>query len=152
MRPALPERADSSRGMPLADSFATKGSIPLNELQPRVANPLPAIATVGGVKAADYWREVGAPKIRARKEALGRAVSNGSIAAAVEEASGKNTSRQLVEEWMKGYREPYVSQLAALCEVLDIGMEEVLAKSVGRRQMLRVGTVRQEPKKVRTSR
>lgn len=152
MRQALPETADSSRGMLLEGSFATKGSIPRGGLQPGVANRTAPLATVGGVKAADYWREIGAPKIRARKDALGRSVSNSSIAAAVEEASGKNTSRQLVEEWMKGEREPYVSQLAALCTVLDIGMEEILSASVGKRPMLRVGTVRQQKSKVRTSR
>jgi hypothetical protein len=81
------------------------------------------------VNAANYWRDVGAPKARARKAELGRSVSNSMIAAAVETASGKSTSRQLVEEWFKGEREPYVSQLVALCEHLGLELSGVLNTS-----------------------
>jgi hypothetical protein len=89
------------------------------------------------VKPADYWREVGAPKVRARKEELGRALSNTMIAAAVEQSSGKSTSRQLVEEWFKGEREPYVSQLVALCAHLGLDVEGVLSRDAKVRVPLR---------------
>lgn len=74
----------------------------------------------------DYWAKVGAPKVRLRKLELGRKVTNTEIAAAVELKSGKRTTRNLVEAWFKGFREPYVSQLVALCSTMDIGVGEVL--------------------------
>lgn len=104
-----------------------------------MANGTFRVATLGGVDTtSNYWRDVGAPKVRERKAELGREVSNTTIAAAVEKSSGKNTSRQLVEEWFKGEREPYVSQLVALCEYLDLDpatvlVQEVKARSAGRR-------------------
>jgi hypothetical protein len=84
----------------------------------------------------EYWARIGAPKIRLRKRELGRAVSNTTIASAVESQSGKATSRQLVEEWMKGNREPYVSQLVALCDQMKISLTEVLQPAA---------TVREQP-------
>ena len=106
------------------------------------------VATLGGVNPADYWRLVGAPKARAKKDELGRSVSNTSIAAAVEQKSGKSTSRQLVEEWFKGEREPYVSQLVALCEHLDLSIVEVLSPMAKDRvpvRRIRDGSVAAQP-------
>lgn len=96
-------------------------------MQPRVAFAVNVTATVGGMTPGDYWRLIGAPRARERKEELGRAVSNSSIAAAVEAATGKNTSRQLVEAWFTGEREPYVSQLIALGEKLGLDPIALLA-------------------------
>lgn len=152
MRQAPLERASFVRGRPVVETFATEGSIPQGGLQPQVAIRPKPLATVGGVKAADYWKSVGAPKIRARKEALGRSVSNTAIAAKVEEASGKSTSRQLVEEFMKGEREPYISQLVALCAFLELEIEEVLTPAVERTPALRTGNLRFSKAKVRTAR
>jgi hypothetical protein len=70
--------------------------------------------------ARSYWRDVGAPKVAARKASIGRRLSNTTIAAFVEFRSQKNTSRVLVESWFKGTREPYISQLVALCEILEL--------------------------------
>lgn len=107
--------------------FATYSSIASREMQPRVAFAVNAAATVSGMKPEDYWRLVGAPRVREQKAALGREVSNSSIAAAVEAATGKNTSRQLVEAWFAGEREPYISQLIALCSKLGLDFRTVLA-------------------------
>lgn len=74
----------------------------------------------------DYWRNVCAPVVRSKKAEIGRKLTNTDIAAAVEHASGKDTSRQLVEHWFKGFREPYLSQFVALCERLEIEPVTVL--------------------------
>lgn len=109
-------------------------------MQLRVAFLSEQIATVCSVKKPspeDYWRTVCAPKMRAAKEVVGRKLSNTAIAAAVEEASGKNTSRQLVEAWFEGSREPYISQFFALCQYLEVEPHEVLAAERSERQPLR---------------
>ena len=96
-------------------------------LQPRVANRVPALATVCSVSEwRDYWRNVCAPKLRARKRELGREVPEREIAAAVESASGKRSERGLVSLWLLGKREPYISQFFALCEKLELNHAEVL--------------------------
>lgn len=95
------------------------------------------MATVRVVQPSDYWSKVCAPKVRAVKRDLGRAVSNTAIAAAVEQRTGKNTSRQLVEAWFSGVREPYISQLIALCEYLELAPADVfLSKPTAQREPL----------------
>lgn len=74
----------------------------------------------------DFWRNVCAPVVRSKKKEIGRDLSNTDIAAAVELASGKDTSRQLVEHWFRGIREPYMSQFVALCTRLEIEPVTVL--------------------------
>jgi hypothetical protein len=78
------------------------------------------------VEWGDYWRRVCAPKLKRRKEELGRAVPEREIAAAVEAATGKNSERGLVSLWLLGEREPYISQFFALCEKLGMDPAEVL--------------------------
>lgn len=65
----------------------------------------------------------------AKKQAIGRSLSNTDIAAAVERATGKDTSRQLVEHWFRGIREPYMSQFIALCERLELDPKQVITAS-----------------------
>lgn len=81
----------------------------------------------------DYWRKVCAPVIRDKKEKLGRSISNSTIAAAVEAKTGKGSSRQLVEAWFHGDREPYVGQFVALCEKLDLDPALVIGQEKRRR-------------------
>lgn len=78
-------------------------------------------------KASDYWRVVCAPRIRARKQELGgRSLPDSEIAAAVEAATGKPSDRALVNHWLLGRREPYISQFYALCEKLAVDPLEIL--------------------------
>ena len=86
------------------------------------------------MKASDYWREVGAPKLRARKAEIGRTVTNTQIAAAVEEKSGKATTRQLFEMFLRGTREPYISQLVAICDKMDLDLATVIGAPTAIRQ------------------
>ena len=86
---------------------------------------------------SDYWRSVGAPKVRARKLEIGRGMTNESIAEQIEIRSGKRTTRKAFENFMNGIREPYVSQLVALCSILELDVREFFASSdVPKRQPL----------------
>lgn len=107
-------------------AFATQGSIPYIDMQPPVAIATGRKATVSSMESKDYWRNVCAPVVRSKKKEIGRAVTNTDIAAAVERATGKDTSRQLVEHWFRGLREPYMSQFVALCDRLGIEPVAVL--------------------------
>jgi hypothetical protein len=78
------------------------------------------------MKASDYWREVCAPKLKARKDELGRTVPEREIAAAVEAASGKRTGRAALGHILSGEREPYISQFVALCQKLELDPLTVL--------------------------
>ncbi len=78
------------------------------------------------IKPEDYWRLVAAPKLKARKQEIGRSRTNTEIAAAVELASGKPTTRQALEHFINGVREPYISQLVAICRAMEIALEEVM--------------------------
>lgn len=84
-------------------------------------------ATVSGMtKWGDYWKTVCAPKLKAKKAELGRGVPEREIAAAVEAATGKPSERSLVNMWLHGEREPFISQFFALCEKLGADPAEVL--------------------------
>lgn len=98
----------------------------MNALQQGVAFQPPAVATLRGVAWGDYWREVCAPRLLARKEELGRAMPEREIAAAVESATGKPSGRGLVWSWLHGEREPFVSQFFALCDKLGVEPLDVL--------------------------
>ena len=74
----------------------------------------------------DYWRRVCAPKLKARKDALGRAMPEKEIASYVETATGKPSGRGLVSLWLLGIREPFISQYMALCQKLGMDPLEVL--------------------------
>lgn len=95
-----------------------------------VPNRSPVIDTVRGMgKWGNYWRDVCAPKLLARKKELGRKVPERDIATAVETATGKPSERSLVWMWLHGEREPFVSQFFALCEKLDLEPAAVLIPS-----------------------
>ena len=121
----------------------------LGSVQPPVAFARQAVATFRGMKEwRDYWRVVCAPKIRARRDGMkeaGDKTNNTEIAAAIEEASGKNTTRQLFEAWMKedeeSGREPYISQFLAMCEKIGMVPEEVLEPPPPRRDKVPLGRV-----------
>lgn len=98
-------------------------------MQQGVANHGTRHATLSVMKSGDYWREVCAPKLRGRKREIGREMTNTEIAAAVEARSGKSTTRQLVEHFFNGRREPYISQFFALCEVMRVEPIGVLTRS-----------------------
>jgi hypothetical protein len=111
-------------------SFATEGSRQYSGLQPPVAKNRLVVATVRRMpttKASDYWREVCAPILKRRKDSLGRKVPERLIAAAVEEQSGKNTTRGALNLFLLGEREPYISQFIALCNKLGLTPLDVLA-------------------------
>lgn len=77
-----------------------------------------------------YWKKYCAPKLKARKDELGRGVSEREIAAYVEANSGKKTTRSLVSLFLLGEREPYISQFFAMCKKLDMEPDEVLTDSL----------------------
>lgn len=111
-----------------------------NRLQPAVANIRRPIATVRGMGEKDwtnYWRDVCAPKLMAKKKELGRKVPEREIAAYVATHSGKRSDRSLVGMWLHGEREPFISQFYALCEKLSLDPEEVLRHPVKERIPLR---------------
>jgi hypothetical protein len=81
-----------------------------------------------------YWRDVVAPKLKARKAELGRAVSEQSIAYDVAQATGQDSSRSLLAMWLHGAREPTVSQFMALCERMGISGIDMLQSSITVRQ------------------
>lgn len=86
----------------------------------------------------DYWRTVCAPKLKARKDTLGRGVPEREIASYVEARTAFRSGRALVQAWLHGAREPYISQFFALCEKLEVDPVEVLRAPVGKaRPMLR---------------
>lgn len=78
-------------------------------------------------KPSTYWRDLCAPILKRRKEALGRKVPEREIAAFVESESGKDTGRALINLFLLGEREPYVSQFIALCTKLELSPLDVLA-------------------------
>lgn len=82
----------------------------------------------------DYWRRVCAPKLKRRKEELGRGLPEHEIAAYVETKSGKRSERGLVSLWLLGRREPYISQFFALCEKLGLDPFDVLSQERPSRQ------------------
>lgn len=83
-----------------------------------------------------YWKQVCAPVVRGKKAKFGRSLSNTAIAASIERATGKDTSRQLVEHWFRGIREPYMSQFIAMCDRLEIDPIEVLKPASASRKWL----------------
>lgn len=86
---------------------------------------------------AEYWKTYGAPKVRARKAEIGRELTNEAIAEAIERLSGKRTTRKAFENFMNGIREPYVSQLMALCSIMELRAEEFFqAAAVVKREPL----------------
>lgn len=135
-------RVDFSSGKQAADySFATEGSTSKRGLQPLVANKGLVVATLGNnMSWGDYWKDVCAPKLKARKEELGRKVPEIEIAAYVESNSGKRTTRSALNLFLLGVREPYISQFYALCEKLELDPVSVLTegkKEVPERTSLR---------------
>jgi len=110
------------------------------ELQHLVAVRPLRTATLSSMEWGEYWRSVCAPKLKARKDELGRSVPEREIAAYVESNSGKKTTRSLVNLFLLGEREPYISQFFALCDKLGVSPDEVLtndAQSVSQRTPLR---------------
>ena len=73
------------------------------------------------------WRDVLAPQLKARKDELGRKVPERQIAYEVAQATGQESSRSLLAMWLRGEREPTVSQFVALCRRLMLDPVEVLA-------------------------
>lgn len=103
-------------------------------MQQGVAPRLSEVATVCSVIASEYWKKFGAPMLRARKREIGRSMHNVDIAEAVESRSGKKTSRQLFEHFLHGRREPYISQLVAICDVMNLRLEDFVASTVTARR------------------
>lgn len=105
--------------------------------------------------ASDYWREVGAPKLRellvAYKEQSRTKINNSEIASQVETRSGKKTGRVAFEHFVNGVREPYVSQLVAISEILHVDLSELLQKSPTpiRRPLLRGALTHTNSEKLR---
>lgn len=86
----------------------------------------------------DFWRDVCAPKLRDQKAKLGgRKLPEREIADYVEAHSGKRTGRALVQTWLTGRREPYISQFFALCDKLEVDPQVVLHRDRPARTVLR---------------
>jgi hypothetical protein len=92
------------------------------------------------MEASDYWSKVGAPRLRALitayKESSRTKVTNSELASQVETRSGKKAGRAAFEHFVNGVREPYVSQLVAICEILEIDVAELLQPPTRVRQPL----------------
>lgn len=88
---------------------------------------LPVVTLRGMGKWGNYWRDVCAPRLLAKKRELGRGMPEREIAAAVEAATGKPSERSLVWMWLHGEREPFVSQFFALCDKMGVPPNQLLA-------------------------
>lgn len=110
-------------------AIATERSKAHSGMQPPVAVAGAVTATLGCMWG-DYWRRVCAPKLKAKKDELGRSMPEREIAAYVESQTGKHSTRALVSLWLLGEREPYISQFFALCKKLDVPANEVLGDGV----------------------
>lgn len=77
-----------------------------------------------------YYSKVVAPKLRAKKAELGRSVPERSIAFDLQMATGQESSRSLLAMWLRGEREPTITQFMALCERMGIPPIELLQQSV----------------------
>jgi hypothetical protein len=118
-------------------------------LQPSVANSLLWIATFRYMdELGEYWKRICAPKLKARKEALGRAVPEREIAAYVESKSGKPTTRALISLFLLGKREPYISQFIALCQKLDMSPTDVISAPSNYRSVARRVNERAAPQRI----
>jgi len=73
-----------------------------------------------------YWRKVVAPQLRAKKNEIGRGVPGRRIAFELQQETGQVSSPSLFRMWLKGDREPTVTQFLALCEKLDLPWAGVL--------------------------
>ncbi len=93
------------------------------------------------MEAKEYWAKVGAPILRAKKDEIGRSASNTDLAAQVEAACGKRTTRQLFEHFINGKREPYVSQLVAMCQVMGVDLDSVISPPTVKRRALIQGAL-----------
>lgn len=124
MTPHHPVKARSSSGKPVAGlTFATESSTAFCETQPVVAHALRQTATVGSVSPKDYWRLTCAPVLQRQRVALkavGQWRSQADMAAEIQEVTGKASERALVGHWITGEREPYISQMIALCNIVRL--------------------------------
>jgi hypothetical protein len=139
LQPRLPGTARALSGIRVVDSpFATQGSIPGGRAQHAMTLSVASNgATLRGMEKrewADYWRRVCAPTLKIRKERLGRGVPEHEIAAYVRNATGKPSKRALVQHWLQGTREPFISQFFALCSKMEIDPLEVLKLGGGKRK------------------
>lgn len=95
-------------------------------MQPPVAHGIGQAATVCSVESGDYWKRICAPFLKGKKDKIGRSLTQADMAEAIEKESGKDTARALVGHWLKGIREPYISQFVALCRQLGVEPEEAI--------------------------
>jgi len=79
-----------------------------------------ALLPFGEMDPKDHWRDVCAPLLKARKAELGRKLPEREIAAYVEANTGKPSQQTLINHWLTGRREPFVSQFLALCTKLEV--------------------------------
>jgi len=91
-----------------------------------------------------YYKKSLAPKLKARKDELGRSVPERSIAFDLQMATGQESSRSLLAMWFRGEREPTVTQFMALCERMGLSPIEVLAASGSVRQRTRGRTINEK--------
>jgi transcriptional regulator with XRE-family HTH domain len=98
----------------------TQGAI--THVSRQVAGILPRMGDL-----AALWRDVLAPRLKAQKKAMGRDVPEWRIAKDIQDATGQESSRSLLAMWLRGEREPTVSQFVALCRRLMLDPVEVLA-------------------------
>lgn len=108
--------------------FVTYGDVKTRRVQ--ALPSLEVTGTVGGMGDgkdwANYWRDVCAPRLKAKKVEFGRGFPEWRIANAVGKLVEKPPQRSLVAMWLNGRREPYISQFLALCQVLELDPQKVL--------------------------
>lgn len=112
-------------------------------MQPPVASGARLLRFVAmGADAKTYWSERCRTVKWRREELKKKWPNNTELAREVERLSGKRTTRAVLEHFFNGRREPYVSQLAAICELLELSIDEVLRPSTPKRQPLIRGSLR----------
>lgn len=121
----LAEKGDSSFGMrveglPLIDTYSDIS---------KVGN-LVSRGVAGTVRDMEDWRGFWvkkiAPRLKARKDELGRNHPERTIAFDVQMATGQESSRSLLAMWFRGEREPTLSQFMALCDRMGLDPLEVI--------------------------
>ena len=78
----------------------------------------------------DFYRKQIAPRLKARKDDMGRGESERAIAFDVQMATGQVSSRSLLAMWLRAEREPTISQFMALCDRMEVDPVEILTGRV----------------------
>lgn len=90
-------------------------------LQPPVARNFPPVATVSSMDWSDWHK-----RLMQAKKRLDPPKSDADLTEQFNELVVRKVKRAQFNHFLRGKREPYLSQLFALCEVLDVEPASVL--------------------------